>query len=276
LGQSIYEHYAFGNANQSDSVSYNNDRSPRKDGTLIGGIHPVEEAIKAGKTIDKVWVQEGIVSPALKEILMLLKQQRIIWKQVPGEKLSRLVNGSHQGIVISISAVDFARIENVIATVFESGEDPFIIVMDGITDVRNFGAIARSAACSGVHAIVVPETGSAAINTDAVKTSAGALLKIPICRTNSMHHTIKLLKNSGLKIAGASEKGASSIYDTDFSGPLAIVMGSEETGLSADAWKLCDVHFKIPLHQNGVESLNVSVAAGIAMYEKTRQQAVLK
>ncbi len=257
-------------------MSYEHGRRPKNDGTLIGGIHPVEEAIRAGKTIDKVWVQEGTVSPALREILLLLKQNRIIWKQVPAEKLNRLVSSNHQGIVVSLSSVDFARIENVIAGVFEKGEDPFIMVLDGITDVRNFGAIARTAGCAGVHGIVVPETGGAAINSDAIKTSAGALLKIPVCRTNSIHHTLKLLKNSGLKIAGASEKGATGIYEADLTGPLAIVMGSEDTGISADAWKLCDVHFKIPLHKMGVESLNVSVAAGIAMYEAVRQNAMLK
>jgi 23S rRNA (guanosine2251-2'-O)-methyltransferase len=254
-------------------LSHFQHREPRKDGTLIGGIHPVEEAIKSGKTIDKVWVQEGTISPALKDILQLLKQKRIIWKQVPAEKLSRLVKGNHQGIVISISAVDFAKIENVVAGVFEKGEDPFVLVLDSITDVRNFGAIARSAACSGVHAIVVPETGAAAINSDAVKTSAGALLIIPICRTNSIYHTIRLLKSSGLTIAGASEKGAEIIYKTDLTGPLALVLGSEETGISTEAWKLCDFHFKIPLHQNGVDSLNVSVAAGIAMYEAVKQKS---
>lgn len=257
-------------------MSYDRGRSPKKDGTLIGGIHPVEEALRSDKTIDKVWVQEGTISPAIKDILQILKQKRIIWKQVPAEKLSRLVNANHQGIVISLSSVDFARIENVIAGVFEKGEDPFILVLDGITDVRNFGAIARTAGCAGVHGIVVPETGGAAINSDAIKTSAGALLKIPVCRTNSLHHTLKLLKNSGLKIAGASEKGATGIYDADLTGPLAIVMGSEDTGLSMDAWKLCDIHFKIPLHKEGVESLNVSVAAGIAMYETVRQNNLLK
>lgn len=246
----------------------------KRDGTLICGIHPVTEALQSGKTIDKVWVQEGTVSPALKEILMLLKQKRIIWKQVPAEKLARLVKGTHQGIVVSLSSVDFARVEDVVAGAFERGEDPFILVLDGITDVRNFGAIARSASCAGVHGIVVPETGAAAINSDAVKTSAGALMKIPVCRTNSMHHTLRQLKNSGLKIVGASEKGSHDLFTTDMSGPLAIVMGAEDTGISTESWKLCDHLFRIPMHPGGVDSLNVSVAAGIAMFEVIRQKQI--
>lgn len=229
------------------------------------------EALEAGKTIDKVWIQEGQLGGQLKEILSTLHNRRIIWKQVPQEKLYSLVGGNHQGIVIAISAVEFAEVENVVAEAFEKGLDPFILVLDGVTDVRNFGAIARTAACAGVHAIVVPEKGGAAINSDAVKTSAGALLKIPICRTRSLHHTLKSLKNSGLKIAGATEKGADAFYKCDFTGPLVIVMGGEEDGLSADAWKMCDLKFRIPLSEFGVGSLNVSVAAGLAMYEAVRQ-----
>lgn len=244
--------------------------------SLIYGIHPILEALDAGKTIDKVWVQEGTVSPAVRDILQRLKEKRILWKQVPAEKLNRLVRGTHQGIVMALSALDFARIEHVIAGVFEKGEDPFILVLDGVTDVRNFGAIARTASCAGVHAIVVPEKGGAAINADAVKTSAGALMKIPVCRSNSLYHTLKLLKNSGLVIAGASEKADVDFYDCDLTGPIAIVMGGEEVGLTADIKKLCDYMFCIPLNKNGVESLNVSVAAGIAMFESVRQKQLKK
>ncbi|MFN5251594.1 MAG: 23S rRNA (guanosine(2251)-2'-O)-methyltransferase RlmB [Bacteroidia bacterium] len=245
-----------------------------KNTSFVYGIRPVLEALESGKPIDKVWIQEGQVSGQLKEILSILHQRRIIWKQVPQEKLFKLGGGNHQGIVVAISAVEFAEISNVIAEAFEKGVDPFILVLDGVTDVRNFGAIARSAACAGVHAIVVPEKGGAAINSDAVKTSAGALLKIPVCRTNSLHHTLKSLKNSGLTIAGATEKGADSFYSCDFTGPLAIVMGNEETGLSADTWKMCEVKFKIPMSPFGVGSLNVSVAAGIAMFEAMRQRSI--
>lgn len=233
------------------------------------------EALEAGKPVDKVWIQEGQLTGQLKDILSKLHERRIVWKQVPTAKLNTLVGGNHQGIVIAISAVEFAKIEDVVAEAFEKGLDPFVLVLDGITDVRNFGAIARTAACAGIHAIVVPETGSSAINSDAVKTSAGALLKIPVCRTRSLHHTVKMLKNSGLKIAGATEKGEDNFYTADFTGPLAVIMGSEEYGLSADTWKLCDILFKIPMSKFGVGSLNVSVATGVALYEALRQRLLV-
>lgn len=240
--------------------------------SFIYGIHPVIEALESGKTIDKVWIQEGTVSAALREILGMLRDRRIIWKQVPVEKLNRLVNGNHQGIVISLSAVEFANLADVVSSVYEKGEDPFILVLDGVTDIRNFGAIARTASCAGIHALVVPEKGGAAISSDAVKTSAGALFKIPVCRVGNLYNGIKLLKNSGLKIAGATEKGQDDLYASDLTGPLAIIMGDEEKGLSTDTRKLCDIQFRIPMSAGGVSSLNVSVAAGIAMYEAVRQK----
>lgn len=245
-----------------------------KEETFIYGIHPVLEALEAGTAIDKVWIQEGFQTGQLKDVILKLRDKGLVWKQVPTAKLNKLVTGNHQGVVISVSAVAFAKIEDVVAEVFEKGLDPFILILDGVTDVRNFGAIARTAACAGIHAIVVPETGSAAISADAVRTSAGALLKIPVCRTRSLYHTVKQLKNSGLLIAGATEKGADSFYQCDFTGPLAMVLGSEESGLSADTWKLCDILFRIPLSRFGVGSLNVSVATGVALYEAVRQRGL--
>jgi 23S rRNA (guanosine2251-2'-O)-methyltransferase len=240
--------------------------------TFIYGVHPVLEALQAGKTIDKVWIQEGVLTGQLKDILMELRDRKVIWKQVPTEKLNSLVRGNHQGIVVALSAVDFARLEDVIAMAYEKGEDPFILILDGVTDIRNFGGIARTAACAGVHGILVPEKGGAAINSDAVKTSAGALFLIPVCRTNSMYNSIKTMKNSGLQILGASEKSKEDFYQTDFKGPIAIVMGGEEIGLSTETWKMCDNHFRIPIAKGGVDSLNVSVAAGVAMFEVVRQR----
>jgi 23S rRNA (guanosine2251-2'-O)-methyltransferase len=242
--------------------------------TFIYGIHPVIEALQAGKTIDKVWIQEGSVSPTLREILGMLRDRKIIWKQVPQEKLNRLVNGTHQGIIVSLSAVEFANIEDVIQSAYDKGEDPFIIVLDGVTDIRNFGAIARTAACAGVHGIVVPEKGGAAINSDAVKTSAGALFKIPVCRVQSIYNGLKVLKNSGVRIAGATEKAEGAIFKADLTGPVAIVMGDEEKGLSSETRKLCDELFRIPLSPDGVDSLNVSVAAGVALFEVVRQRSI--
>jgi 23S rRNA (guanosine2251-2'-O)-methyltransferase len=245
-----------------------------KKGNFIYGIHPVEEAIRSGQTIDKVWVQEGTVSPALREVLGLLRDHKILWKQVPAERLNRMINGNHQGIIAALSAVDFATIDEVVAMAYEKGEDPFLIVLDGVTDVRNFGAIARSAYCAGAHGIVVPEKGGAAINADAVKTSAGALMHIPVCRVQSLYHGLKLIKNSGLMLAGATEKATDSLHQVALTGPIALILGDEEKGLGTDTRKLCDVQFRIPMMKEGVGSLNVSVAAGVALYEVVRQRGL--
>ena len=244
----------------------------KKTTSLIYGIHPVREAIESGKTIDKVWIQEGRLQGQLAELLTLFRDNRIHWRQVPNEKLNSLVRGNHQGVVVSLSIVDFVPLEEIVQLAFERGEDPFVLVLDGVTDVRNFGAIARTASCAGVHGILVPELGSAPLSPDALKTSAGALLKIPVSRTNSLHHSLKFLKNSGLHILGATEKAKSSLYDTEISGPVALVMGSEDTGISNDAMKMCDNLALIPISKTGVESLNVSVAAGISIYEIIRQR----
>jgi 23S rRNA (guanosine2251-2'-O)-methyltransferase len=244
----------------------------KKQTSLLYGIHPVKEALESGHTIDKVWIIEGHLQGQLYELMGMFRNRGIIWKQVPAVKLNSLVNGNHQGIVISLSVVDFAKIENVVDMAYEMGEDPFILVLDGITDVRNFGAIARTASCSGIHGIVVPEVGSAPIGPDAMKTSAGALMHIPVCRTQSLHHTLKYLKNAGLRIVGTSEKTANLLYEQDLSGPLAIVMGSEDTGMEKETEKMCDDFVRIPISTRGVESLNVSVATGVVVYEVIRQR----
>ncbi len=244
----------------------------KKQTSLLYGIHPVKEALESGHTIDKVWIIEGHLQGQLYELMGMFRNRGIIWKQVPAVKLNSLVNGNHQGIVISLSVVDFAKIENVVDMAYEMGEDPFILVLDGITDVRNFGAIARTASCSGIHGIVVPEVGSAPIGPDAMKTSAGALMHIPVCRTQSLHHTLKYLKNAGLRIIGTSEKTENLLFEQDLSGPLAIVMGSEDTGMEKETEKMCDDFVRIPISTRGVESLNVSVATGVVVYEVIRQR----
>ncbi len=239
---------------------------------FIYGIHPVMEALESGKTIDKIWIQEGHLQGQLAELLQEFTNRKLTWKQVPHQKLNSLVRGNHQGVVVALAAIPFANLDDVVAAAFEKGEDPFILVLDGVTDVRNFGAIARTAACAGVHALLLPERGSAPLGGDSVRTSAGALFKIPVCRTQSLYHSLKSLKNSGLSLVGATEKGSQDLYEVELSGPLAVVMGSEETGLSTDVWKLCDRHARIPLSAGGVESLNVSVACGVLLYEAVRQK----
>ena len=172
-----------------------------------------------------------------------------------------------------VSPIEYQSIEPYAEQLLTEGKKPFILALDRITDVRNFGAIARTAACAGAHGILVPEKGSAPLSADAVRTSAGALMKIPVCRTQSLYGSIKMLKNSGVKIVGATEKTSEVLFDADLTGPIAIVLGDEETGLSVDTWKLCDAHVKIPLSAKGVGSLNVSVAAGVITYEVVRQRA---
>lgn len=247
-------------------------RDNKKNSDLIFGIRPLEEAIKNNLTIDKVWVAEGELSEQIGSILRGLRSLGVIWKQVPEMKLNSLVNGNHQGIVASISPVAFFDLQELITGSFEKGEEPLFVVLDGVTDVRNMGAIARSALCAGAHGIVIPQKGSVGIGSDAVKTSAGALLKLPVCKVPSIYHALKVFQANGIKLAGASEKSKDLIYNCDFKGPMALVMGDEEIGLSADAWKLCDTLFQIPLHTSGVGSLNVSVAAGISLFEIVRQR----
>ena len=244
----------------------------KKQTSLLYGIHPVKEALESGATIDKVWIIEGHLQGQLYELMGMFRNRGIIWKQVPAVKLNSLVKGNHQGIVISLSVVDFAKIENVVDMAYEQGEDPFILVLDGITDVRNFGAIARTASCAGIHGIVGPEVGSAPIGPDALKTSAGALMHIPVCRTQSLHHTLKYLKNAGLRVVGATEKTQNELYEQDLQGPIAIVMGSEDTGMDKETAKMCDDFVRIPISKRGVDSLNVSVATGVVVYEIIRQR----
>ncbi len=236
------------------------------------GIKPVMEALEAGKAIDKVWISGDADNPAMKKLMQMLRDAGYHWQKVPKAKLDNMVSGNHQGVLASISPVHFSNLEDVIASVFEKGEDPLIVIMDEITDVRNFGAIVRSASCAGAHAIVIPEKGGAGVNADSLKTSAGALMKIPVCKVSSLHHTLKILKQSGIKLAGATEKAKETLYEVDLTGPMALIMGSEDHGLSNDSWKQCDILFKIPLHSNGVDSLNVSVAAGISLFEILRKR----
>lgn len=239
---------------------------------FIFGIHPIEEALRKDQTLDKVWVSIDSKNPKIRPILEALKAQGIPYSKAPQEKLTTLVsNPNHQGIVASLSPVAFQSWEEVVTACYERGEDPLLLVLDGITDVRNFGAIVRSAACAGVHAVIVPLKGAAAIGMDSVNTSAGAVFRVPICREANLTIALQRLKEHGLKVAVATEKGSENLFGTRLSGPLAIVMGNEETGpdqnlvLSAD-WKIA-----IPM-PGGFDSLNVSVAAGIIIFEILRQR----
>ena len=243
-----------------------------KEEGLIFGIHPVMEALRAGKEIDKVLLQSGAASPQITDLKRQLAELDIPVSYVPKEKLMQYSRINHQGLVAFLSPVDFQPIDEVLQRVFEQGEDPFLLILDRITDVRNFGAICRTAECAGVHAVIVPARGSARIGGDAVKTSAGALMHIPVGRSMNLKDTLQFLKDSGMRIVGASEKGNAQLFEAELSGPLGIIMGSEETGISPEYLKKCDAMLNIPM-RGETSSLNVSVAAGIMLYEVVRQRA---
>ena len=253
----------------------------RKHGFLIGkeenekdfifGTRVVIEALNARKEIDKILVDKELNNDLIKELLSLAKQEGIPVVRVPQAKLNRTTRKNHQGVIAHVSAIAYASLDNVVDKCFSNGVAPLIMVLDRITDVRNFGAIARSAEVAGVHALVIPEKGSAQINSDAVKTSAGALNFLPVCRVKNLYYTVKDLKKMGLNVVSASEKTERSMYDADFSLPTAIVVGSEEDGISKELLGISDEFVSIPMTGN-IESLNVSVAAAVLIYEAVRQR----
>lgn len=237
----------------------------------IFGIRPIIEAIKQGKTIDKLFIQKGLHNDLFSELWKLVRIKRINYKHVPAEKINRLTKKKHQGVFAFISPIDLHNIEDVIPSLYEEGKTPLLLVLDRITDVRNFGAIARSAECAGVDAILIPEQNAAAINADAIKTSAGGLLKIRICRTWNLKMALQFMKDSGIKLISCTEKANKTIYEEDYTVPTAIIMGSEEDGISSELLKISNSKVKIPIIGN-IASLNVSVATGIIIYETIRQR----
>jgi len=239
---------------------------------LIFGIRAVIEAIRFGKDIDRVLIKRGLKGELFRELITEIKENSISFQYVPEEKLNRVSHKNHQGVIAFISPVTFHKIEDVIANVFEKGEIPFILALDGVTDVRNFGAIVRTAECAGVHAIVIPEKGSVRIGADAVKTSAGALHKLPVCKVANLKQGLEYIQQSGVTLFGATEKTSENYYSHDFNKPVCIVMGAEDTGLSNDVIRLCDYLIKIPI-LGEIQSLNVSVAASVLIYDVVRQRA---
>ena len=242
-----------------------------KNKNLIFGVRAVIEAVKAGKDFDKIQIQRGNQSALVKELLSVANTHQLPVQFVPQEKFRIYQGKNHQGVIAVLSPITYQQIEDIIPVVYENGQDPFILILDEISDVRNFGAIVRTAECAGVHAVVIPGKGSAAITADAIKTSAGALFKVPVCRTRSLLKAIDFLKSSGLKIISATEKTDTDYTSIDFTGPLAIVMGAEDKGISSKIIQISDALAKIPV-LGTIESLNVSVAAGILLYETLRQK----
>lgn len=233
---------------------------------LTFGIRSVIEAIKQGKTINKILLQKGLTGELIKELLVLVHKENIVVQKVPVQKLNHMVKKNHQGVIAMISPVAYHQIDWLVQQVYEKGEDPFILILDRVKDVRNFGAIARTAECFGVHAIVIPSKDSALITNDAVKTSAGALFKIPVCKVTSLNAALDFLKGCGLKIFSCTEKSDTLINKVETTGPKALIMGSEQDGVDSQLIKASDVNFKIPM-TGSIASLNVSVACGIAIHK---------
>jgi 23S rRNA (guanosine2251-2'-O)-methyltransferase len=232
----------------------------------IYGIRAVMEAIKAGKEIDKILVQKGLSNDLFNQLKKEIAGKEIPYQFVPPEKIKRLSNANHQGVIAFLANITYYKTDELLQAVFEKGKTPFVLILDRVTDVRNFGAIARSAECAGIDFIIIPSRGAAQINSDAIKTSAGALHRIPVCREDNLKNTIEYLKESGLKIYACHEKTENTIYSFDYTEPLAIIMGSEENGISGEYLKRCDEQIKIPM-AGTISSLNVSVATGIVLFE---------
>jgi 23S rRNA (guanosine2251-2'-O)-methyltransferase len=238
----------------------------------IFGLRPVIEAIKAGKQLDRLLVKQGLQGPLYQELMHLVRTHNIVWQIVPVERIELVTRKNHQGVLAWLSLIEYQHIENLLPMIWEKGDEPFIIALDGVSDVRNFGAIVRTAECLGAHAIIIPEKGSARITADAVKTSAGALHTFPVCREKSIIRAVTYLRESGLKIISATEKSGIPATDADLKGPCVLVLGSEDKGISRELLNLSDQKVKIPM-TGTIESLNVSVSAGILIYEIGRQRS---
>ncbi len=239
---------------------------------IIFGIRPILEAIYAGKEIDKVLISKDLNGDLFHELLKVIKNYNIPFQYVPIEKLNRITRKNHQGVIALVSSVIYHNIETILPDIFEQGQTPFIMILDSVTDVRNMGAIARSAECGGIHAIIVPEKGSAQLNADAIKTSAGALNYIPVCRVKNLVNTVKFLKDSGLIIMAATEKASVLYYNEDYKIPVAFILGAEDTGINPDLLRISNQLIRIPV-SGKINSLNVSAAASVLIYEAVRQRS---
>jgi 23S rRNA (guanosine2251-2'-O)-methyltransferase len=242
-----------------------------KNQDIIFGSRPVLEAIKAGKTIEKIFIQKNLAKDVFDEIKKLLTNKRVNLSFVPKEKLNRITRKNHQGIICYVSPINYQPLTEIVHRCYESGKDPIILVLDRITDTRNFGAITRVAEATGVDAIVIPEKESALITSEAIKASAGALNYVSICKERNLKSVINQLKESGLKIISCTEKSDVEIYSVDFSSPVCIILGSEKDGISNNLLEISDVKAKIPM-KGKIDSLNVSSSSSVILYELIRQR----
>lgn len=240
---------------------------------IVYGLRPVIEAIASGQQVERVLLQNGLNSSLLNELRIQMREHDVPFQYVPVERLNKLTTGNHQGVVATIAAVKYRPFVDLMEELAaDENRVPFVVLLDHITDVRNMGAIARTAECAGVDAIVVPDHGSAAMNEDAVKTSSGALLRLPVCREQNLKTVVNLAKQYGLQIVASTEKGALHYREVDFRRPTLLIMGNEETGISPELLKMSDVRAKLPI-VGEVQSLNVSVAAGVMVYEALEQRS---
>jgi 23S rRNA (guanosine2251-2'-O)-methyltransferase len=251
----------------------NNNSAKRESNQMVFGIRAVIEAIKAGKEIEALFIQRGLSGGLVMELKALLQEYNLSAQQVPVEKLDRITTKNHQGVIGVISPIIYQKIEDIIPQVFEAGKVPLVLVLDSITDVRNMGAIARTAECAGVDAIVIPSKGSAQITPDAIKTSAGALFTIPVCRHDNLVQTVKFLQESGLQVVCCTEKTNDTIYQVDYTPPTVIIMGSEDEGIRNELIRNAEHLAKIPMFGE-IASLNVSVSTAVIVYEAIRQRGL--
>lgn len=238
---------------------------------MIFGTRAVMEAIKAGREIEKIFIQAGLNNDLIKELITVAKESDVPLSFTPQQKLNKLSSKNHQGVICLLSAVKYATLEDLIDHAYTNGKEPFFLILDRITDVRNFGAIARTADCAGLTGIIIPDKGNAPITGDAMKTSAGALSYLPVCRVKDFIKTVQTLKENGIQVLACTEKAATTLYEVDLVSPVAIILGSEEDGISHTLLKEADQLVKIPMYGN-IASLNVSVSAGIALFEVIRQK----
>ena len=239
--------------------------------TQIYGIRAIIEAINANEPIDKIFIQKGLRGDLSKELEGLVRKNGINVSYVPVEKLNRLTQNNHQGVVANISPITFHALEELVEKVLQSDRTPLFLLLDQLSDVRNFGAIIRTAECTGVDGIIIPKKGAAPVTADTIKTSAGAAFKVPIAKVDHIKDAVYYLQASGISVVAATEKTEKTIYDVSFAEPCAIVMGSEDRGISPSTLKAADHLAKLPL-LGEIESLNVSVACAVFLYEVIRQR----
>ena len=237
----------------------------------IFGIRAIIEAINAKKEVDKVFIQKDASSDLMNELMKTMKKNNINFSYVPIEKLNKLTHNNHQGAVATIAPISFHTLENLVESLLEKEKKPLLLILDQLSDARNFGAIIRTAECTGVDGIIIQKQGSAPVNGDTVKTSAGAVFNIPICKVDHIKDAVFYLQGSGIKTVAATEKTDNNIYDINFNEPVAIIMGSEDRGVNPSVLKIVDEKAKLPMFGT-IESLNVSVACGAFLYEAVRQR----